>query len=115
MFAHLEIGLEPKILLDFFFDSGNRFGLGEFKDRLGVIRYRAVGIDRDIDRAHAEKAVSDKAESENRGVRHNVLKPRSGDQEGPQHKPCNQYAFPKRREVSRHKAREDRERCAAFA
>ena len=115
MLARFEIRLEPEIFLDLLCDSGDRLRLGQFENRLGVIRHRAVGIHRDIDGAHAEKAISHKTESENGSVWHDVLEPRSRYQIGPEHQARDEDALPESREVSCYESREDRERCSTFA
>src|SRR3989338_11298482 len=40
--ARLEVGLETKVPLDLLFDAGDRLGLGQFENRLSVVRDRAV-------------------------------------------------------------------------
>ena len=67
--AVLEVRVEAEVALDLFLDAGDLFGLGELEDRLGVVGHRAVAIDGDVDRTHAEEAEGDQAEGKDRGVR----------------------------------------------
>ena len=55
---------KPKSRLDFLLDAGDVFGLGQLEDRLGIVGHRAVAIDGDVDRAHAQEAERDQAERE---------------------------------------------------
>ena len=63
----LEVGLEAEVLLDLLLDVRERLDVRELVDRLGVVGDRAVGVDRDGDRAHAEEAEGHQAEGEDRG------------------------------------------------
>ena len=42
--ALFEVGIKPEILLNVFFDAGNRFGLGQLEYGLGIVRDRAVRV-----------------------------------------------------------------------
>ena len=65
-----ELGLEAVLLLDVGFDAGNGFDGGEFVDGLGVVGDRAVAVDGDGDRSHAEEAEGHQAEGEDGGSQH---------------------------------------------
>ncbi len=65
-----EIRVEVKVLPQFFLDVWNLLDQGEFVDRLGVVRDRAVGIDGDRYGTHAQKAKRHEAECENGGGDH---------------------------------------------
>ena len=64
--AVLEVGLEAEVALDLLLDARNVLGLGQFEDRLGVVGHRAVAVDGDVDRAHAQEAERHQAEGEDR-------------------------------------------------
>ena len=66
MLAALEVGLEAEVALDLLLDAGDVLGLGQLEDRLGVVGHRAVAIDGDVDRAHAQEAERHQAEGEDR-------------------------------------------------
>ena len=59
-------GVEAEVALDLFLDAGDVLGLGQLEDRLGVVGHRAVAVDGDVDRAHAQEAEGDQAEGEDR-------------------------------------------------
>ena len=62
----LEVGLEAEVALDLLLDAGDVLGLGQLEDRLGVVGHRAVAIDGDVDRPHAQEAERHQAEGEDR-------------------------------------------------
>ena len=120
MLALLEVGVEAEILLDFFLDARDVFGLGQLEDRLGVVGDGAVAIDGDVDRSHAEEAERDQAEGEDRCVMSflrskDAADPLQADEIGRSHQPGDEHAFPEGAEVARDQAGEDRQRRAAFA
>ena len=59
-------GVEAEVALDLLLDAGDLLGLGQLEDRLGVVGHRAVAIDGDVDRAHAQEAERHQAEGEDR-------------------------------------------------
>src|SRR4030042_878952 len=63
-FTHFEIGIESEIPLDLLLDPGDVFGLRKLEDGLGIVRYRTVAVNSDVDRAHAEESVSNQTEGE---------------------------------------------------
>ena len=60
---------------------GNLLDQRKFVDRLRVVRDRAVGIDRDRHRAHAQKAESHQAERKHRRGDHQLPSPSVADQD----------------------------------
>jgi hypothetical protein len=64
LLALLEVGREAEVLLDLVLDAGDRLDGRELEDRLGVVGHRAVGVDGDGHRAHAQEAEGDQAEGE---------------------------------------------------
>ena len=64
VFGALEVDGHVEILLDFGFDVSNLLDQGEFVDGLSVIGNRAVRVDCDGDRAHAQKSKSHQAKCE---------------------------------------------------
>ncbi len=63
-FASSKCGVEAEVALDLGLDAGDLLDGGELVDRLGVVGDRAIGIDRDRHRAHAEEAEGHEAEGE---------------------------------------------------
>ena len=59
-------GSKPKSRLISSLDAGNVLGLGQLEDRLGVVGHRAVAVDGDGDRTHAQEAEGHQAEGEDR-------------------------------------------------
>src|SRR4029077_10814868 len=121
-----EIGLEAEIAFDLLFDSGNVLRLGQLEDRLGVVGHRAVAIDGDVDRPHAEEAEGHEAESKNGADtdgwlsldqlnHHQVVEALEADEIGPAHQPGDEHALPKSAEIAGHDAGENGERRAALA
>ena len=74
LFQHVlgavEIHVEIEVPLDFLLDVRNLLNQRKLVNRLGVVRHRAVGIDRDRHRTHAQKAESHQAKGEHRGGDH---------------------------------------------
>ncbi len=68
MLALFEIGVEAKVAFDLFLDAGDMFGLGQLEDGLGVVGHRAIAIDGDIHRPHAQEAERHQAEGEDGGI-----------------------------------------------
>jgi len=66
--ALLEVRREAEVALDLLLDARLALRLRQLEDRLGVVRHRAVAVDRDVHRAHAEEAERDHAERERRRV-----------------------------------------------
>ena len=62
----LEVHVEAVVLLELLLDVRDRLDHRQLEDRLRVVGDRAVGVDRDRDRAHAEEAERDQAEREDR-------------------------------------------------
>ena len=58
--------VEAEVLLDLLLDAGDALDQRQLVDRLGVVGDRAVGVDGDGHRAHAEEAEGDQAEGEDR-------------------------------------------------
>ena len=67
--AFSKLGSKPKSFLISSLMSGEGLDGRELVDRLRVVGDRAVGVDRDRDRAHAEEAEGDQAEGEDRPAR----------------------------------------------
>ena len=70
--AFSNLRLEAEVLLDVRCDAGQRLDRGELVDRLGVVGDRAVAIDGDGDRSHAEEAEGHQAEGEDRRRQHHA-------------------------------------------
>ena len=89
----------------------------ELEDRLRVVGHRAIGVDRDRDRPHAEEPERDQAEGEDRGRDHQVaaLKIVGADAVGDGHQRDDAHPEPVGAEIPRHEARQDVERCAALS
>jgi hypothetical protein len=113
--GRLEVRLEAEVLLDLLFDVGNRLDEGELVDRLRVVGDRAVGVDRDGHRAHAEEAEGDQTEREDAGASIMLL-PREGHRHvvGDAHQDREHHAQPVGREVAGGEAGQDVERGATF-
>ena len=101
---------------------GNLFDLRQLVDRLRVVGHRAVGVDGNRHRAHAEEAEGHETEREDRRRHHQGTPPiivdvRSidGHQVGNRHQAHDGEAEPVGAEVPGHEARQDVERRAAFA
>ena len=60
----LEVHVEIEVLLEFLLDVRNLLDQRKLVDRLRVVGHRAVGIDRDRHRTHAQEAESHQAEGE---------------------------------------------------
>ena len=109
--------------LDFLFDVGQLFDGGEFVDGLGVVSDRAVAVNGDGHRPHAEEAEGDQAKGEDGG--HDAGLGRVGvdhgsefalrDQVGAGHQADDDHAHPEGGEVACRQASEDVEAGAAFA
>ena len=69
-FALSKFGSNPKSLLHLGLDVRDVLDERELVDGLRVVGHRAVGVDRDGDRAHAEEAEGDEAEGEDRRGHH---------------------------------------------
>ena len=95
---------------------GNRLDLRELVDRLRVVGDRAVGVDGDRDRAHAEEAEGDQAEGEDRRRLHHLARGRRFDTRvGDRHQAHDRQPQPVGAEVAGDQTREDVERRAALA
>ncbi len=68
----LELHVEVVVLLQLGFDAGNVFDQRQLVDGLSIVGDRAVGIDGDGDRTHAEEAEGDQAKGEDGGSQHQV-------------------------------------------
>ena len=68
--AFSKSSVEAEVLLDLGLDVRDVLDQRELVDRLRVVRHRAVGVDRDRHRAHAEEAEGDQAEGEHRRREH---------------------------------------------
>ena len=121
-----EVRLEAEVALDLVLDAGDVLGLGQLEDGLGVVGHRAIAIDGDVDRAHAEEAERDQAEGEDGADaderlalhelhQHEVVEALQADEVGARHQAGDQHAHPEGTEVARDQAGEDRQRGAAFA
>ncbi len=125
--ALLEVGLEAEVALDLFLDARDLLGLGQLEDRLGVVGHRAVAVDGDVDRPHAQEAERHQAEGEDRADADERLSLRSAapcitlsrpcrlTKYAPAIRPGDQHALPEGAEVAGDDAGEDRQRRAAFA
>ncbi len=78
--AFSKLGVEAEVLLDLLLDVGDGLDERQLVDRLRVVGDRAVGVDRDGHRAHAEEAEGDEAEGEDR---RRVIVPISHDRPTP--------------------------------
>ena len=97
-------------------DAGDGLDRGELVDRLGVVGDRAVAVDRDGDRAHAEEAEGHQAEGEHgRGQHHGRPGTPGADVVADAHQEQHREAEPVGAEVAGDEAGEDVERSAAFA
>src|SRR4029077_15575834 len=67
-----EIHVHVEVFFELLLDVGNLLDQGKFIDGLRVVRHRAVGIDCDCDRAHAQKPESHQTERKNRRGDHQV-------------------------------------------
>ena len=120
MFGAHEVGAEPEVSLQFRLDTGQPLDLREFVDRLGVVRHRAKGVDRDGHRPHAQEAEGDEAEGEDRRGEGELRRHQADDggmpreQVGAEHQAQDAEAGPKGGEVAGDQAREDVERGAAL-
>ena len=66
----IEVDVEAEVPLDFGLDVGDLLDQRKLIHRLGIVGDRAVGINRDGDRAHTEEPKSHQPESEHRGSDH---------------------------------------------
>ena len=95
-------------------DVGKRFDGGKLVDGLRVVGDRAVAIDRDGDRSHAQEAEGHQAEGEDRRGQHQGRQEHGADEVADAHEAQHGEAQPVGAEVAGHEAGEDVERCAAF-
>ncbi len=116
----LEVGVDVVVPADDFAHVGLRLDQRQFVHALRVVGHRAVAVDGDRDRAHAEEAERDQAEREDRRrlrehdrgeVRARVAG--GGDAVGDRHQAADRHAaHPKAGEVARRKAGQHVERRA---
>ena len=116
MLPLLEVGREAEVALDLLLDPRDLFCLGELEHRLGVVGDRAVTVDGDRHRPHAEEAKGDQAKGEDRGIfPHHLIQPQLADDKRPKHQPGNQHAVPEGTEIASHEPGEDRQGGASLA
>ncbi len=121
-----EVGIHAEVLLEVGLDVGLFFDEREFINRLRVVGHRAIAIDGDGDRAHAQEAEGHKAESEDRRGRHDGTQAAvnvagvdrdtdEGDEVCNRHQTCDRHpADPERAEIAGGKTGENVERRPAF-
>ena len=80
-FATPEVDVEPEVPLQLLLDVRQRLDDRQLEHRLGVVGDRAVRVDRDRDRAHAEEAEGDEAEREDGRGDHQLGEALRADQE----------------------------------
>ncbi len=118
MLAAFEIGFKAEVTLDFFLDAGDVLGLGQLEDRLSVVGHRAVAIDGDVDRAHAEESERHQTKckdgtdaykrlSFDQLDHHQTIQALKAHEEGDGHQARYQDAIPKCAEVARHDTGKD--------
>ena len=113
--GRLEVDVEAVVLPDLLLDAGDRLDERQLVDRLGVVGDRAVGVDGDRHRAHAEEAEGHQAEGEDRGRHHERGEPQRAHAVGDAHERHDDQAQPVRAEVAGDEAGEDVQRRAALA
>jgi hypothetical protein len=106
----LEIDVEPVVLLDFLLDVGDRLDHRQLVDRLRVVGDRAVGVDRNRHRSHAEEAERHETEREHRRRDHQSAEPLKAHQVGDRHQDDDGEPEPVGAEVAGDEARQDVER-----
>ena len=115
-FDAVEIHVNVEVLLDLRLDVGHLLDQREFIDGLCVVGHRAVGIDRDGHRPHAEEAEGNQAEGKHRcgnhGGRH--AQTHLAEEVGNRHQSDHRQPQVIRGKVSGDKTGKDSERCAAF-
>ena len=114
-FTHFEIGIESEIPLDLLLDAGDVFGLRQLEDGLGVVRYRTVAVDRDVDRAHAEESVGNQTEGENRRIVDDFSRYEKADEVRDAHEEGDQHAHVEGAEVTGNDTGQDGKGCTALA
>ncbi|MPM14466.1 hypothetical protein SDC9_60829 [bioreactor metagenome] len=106
---------EPEVTFDLRVDPVDLLDRREFVDRLGVVGDRAVRVDRDRHRAHAEEAEGHQAEGEHRRGQHQGIEAGGRDGVRDTHQADDRDAQPVAGEVAGHQAGQDVERGAALA
>lgn len=100
MLPLFEVRVEAELLLDFVSCVRLAGQRRQFKDRLRVVGYGAVRINRDCHRPHAQEAKRDQAEGEHRGREHKVTQAVTTHGIGNSHQSDNYEPHPERAEVS---------------
>ena len=116
IFGAFEVDGHVEVFLDFGFDVWNLLDQRKFINRLSVVGDRAVGIDRDGDRSHAEEAEGDESEGEDGGSEHGCGRCQAHGAEviRDRHQQNHRQAEIVAGEVSGDEAGENAERRAAF-
>ena len=105
-------------------DAGNRFDQAQFVNALGVVGDRAVAIDGDRDRSHAQESEGDQAKGEDRdgraapGLSSDTTPPAPpnvANAVGDRHQTGDDAAHPERGEIAGDEAAEDVQRRTALA
>ena len=118
-----EVNLDTESIFEFTFDTRNLFNRRQFINRLRVVRYRAVAVNRDRHRAHAEEAESHQAERKDRSHDACLGRIRVNHQRqialrnkvGTRHQSDDNNSHPERGEVTRRQTSKNVQACAAFA
>ena len=112
----VEVGVEAEVALQLRLDVRDRLDQRQLVDGLRVVGHRAVAVDGDRHRAHAEEAERDQAEGEDRRGQHQIAAaPWPADAVGDAHQDDDDQAEPVRAEVAGDKAGKNVQRRAALA
>ena len=113
--ARAKFDVDAEVLLELRLDAGDLLDRRELVDRLRVVGHRAVGVDGDRHRSHAEEAERDEAEREDRRRDHaDVAQAQRAHSVRDGHERHDRHADPVRAEIARHEARQDVEGGAAL-
>ena len=112
--ARSKLASKPKSRLISWLDAGNLLDQRELVDRLRVVGDRAVGIDGDGHRPHAEEAEGHQAEGEHRRGNHQVAEAQLADEVADGHQRDHGEPQPVGAEVAGDEAGQNAERRAAF-
>ena len=112
----LELRVDAEVLLQLGFDAGNIFDQRQLVDGLSIVGHRAVGIDGDRDRTHAQEAEGDQAKREDGGSEHHGRHGRAHAAEviAQSHQRDHAQSQPVGREIAGHESRQDSQRSSAF-
>src|SRR6202034_473416 len=114
VFGALEVYVHVVIFFQFLLDVRNDFDLREFVHGLRVIGNRAVGINRDCYRSHAQETKRYQAKGENRGRDHLRAQPLQTDQVAHRHQSDHCKSQVVAGEISRHEAGQNTQRRATL-